>query len=235
MPLRRSLALLGGIGALVLALAGQRLRWSRIPTLHNLDHRRSHPKAHHLWIGDSTAASVGSTSRSTSLPHLVADPDTQITVLAEPGARLLQVIREQIPRIVRHAPTEVFVSIGSNDVLTLTSPTVFQERVKSLLANLPTDLPVVILGLPPLEHMPRIPRPIRPLLAWRTRGFDAVLRDSIESHPESGFIYVPLRDLAYREDARQSIREYLSADGFHESDRAYALWAERIRQAREKP
>src|SRR5262245_45994125 len=77
-----------------------------------------------VWLGDSTAAGVGASSSSGALPSQVADglgtSGTSVTNLAVSGARVADVLADQVPKVAGVRPDLVLISVGANDTIHLT-------------------------------------------------------------------------------------------------------------------
>ncbi|MEO1407668.1 MAG: SGNH/GDSL hydrolase family protein, partial [Pseudomonadota bacterium] len=73
-------------------------------------------------------------------------------------------------------------------------------------------------GLPPLQHFPLLPEPLRSVLGRRAAQFDEVLRDVL--HARDRTYYVPMEfplDPAL-----------MASDGFHPGPKVYDEWALRV-------
>ena len=176
-----------------------------------------------VWLGDSTAAGVGASGPDAALPRLVAAdlPGTvELTVLAVSGARIGDVVDEQLP-LVEDADL-VFVSAGANDVTHLTRLSDVRSRYRRLLAGLPGD--VVVLGVPDMGSIPRLLQPLRAITGWRGRAVDDAVRDVAE---EAGATYVDIAGEtgpAFRDDPGR----LFAGDDYHPSDDGYRLWADAV-------
>ena len=81
------------------------------------------PPVRATWLGDSLAAGLGVDHVADTPAHLVAqmlERSVDLTVLAVPGARAIDVIRDQLPRLRGDADL-VVLSVGANDVASATS------------------------------------------------------------------------------------------------------------------
>src|SRR5262245_30764199 len=60
-----------------------------------------------VWLGDSTAAGVGASSVEQTLPRQVASGlgrPVELTVLAKSGARITDVVNDQLPKVLALPP-----------------------------------------------------------------------------------------------------------------------------------
>jgi lysophospholipase L1-like esterase len=175
------------------------------------------------WLGDSTAAGVGASGPGGALPRQVAALDTgpeQLTALAVSGARVSDVVRDQLP----HVPPDtevVFISVGANDVVHLSTIGAFRHRYGQLLAALPPKASVVLLGIPDMGSPTRLAQPLRAIVGWRGRAFDGVVRALARAH-HAGYV-----DIAGRTGPafRHQPGRYFFSDHYHPDDAGYRLWA----------
>ncbi|MCB1017827.1 MAG: SGNH/GDSL hydrolase family protein [Acidimicrobiales bacterium] len=179
-----------------------------------------------VWLGDSTAAGVGASSAEGSLPRQVAaaaDHPVRLTVLAESGARVGDVLDDQVGAVPAGTDT-VYVSVGANDAVHLTRSGDFRRRYQAVLDALPPDARVVLLGVPDLGSPPRLAQPLRFLAGVRGGTLDAVIHDlaSAGGHP-----YVDIAGEtgpAFRRDPGR----LFAADDYHPSDAGYRRWADAV-------
>jgi SAM-dependent methyltransferase/lysophospholipase L1-like esterase len=147
----------------------------------------------------------------------------QLEVLAVSGARVGDVVDQQVPRITGR-PDLILVSVGANDATHLTSLTDVADRYTRLLDRLPPGVPVVVLGVPDLGGATRLAQPLRSLAVVRGGQVDRIVRDLASSR---GAAYVNLaRETgpSFRADPDAN----LAADHYHPSDAGYAVWADAI-------
>lgn len=183
------------------------------------------PPSRMVWLGDSTAAGVGASSPDAALPRLVAaamDAPVELRVLAVSGARVGDVLDEQLP-LVGEADI-VFISVGANDVTHLTRRDDVKRRYRELLDGLPAAASAMVLGVPDMGSPPRLAQPLRALAGWRGRSIDSAIRSVAE---DTGATYI---DIAGETgpDFRREPGLYFAGDGYHPSDAGYRLWADAV-------
>jgi lysophospholipase L1-like esterase len=179
-----------------------------------------------VWLGDSTGAGVGASSTETALPTRVVrglERGIRLRVLATSGARVVDVLREQLPLLPGLRPDVVVVGVGGNDVTHLTPVSLFEGFYDALLNGITSLDPatVVVMGIGDFGTVPRIPQPLRAITGWRGRRFDGVIKSAADRW---GAAYVDL----YARTGPAFGREpelFYSADGFHPSDEGYGAWA----------
>lgn len=179
-----------------------------------------------VWLGDSTAAGVGAVSRDGALPRQVAErlaEPTELRVLARSGARVRDVLEDQLPEVATLEPGFVMVSVGANDVTHGTSSADFTARYRRLLDHLPKGARVVILGVPDMGAAPRLLQPLRALSGWKGRQLERALH---QVATQRGLDYVDIGGTgrSFRHDPKR----YFAPDGYHPNDAGYGLWADAV-------
>jgi lysophospholipase L1-like esterase len=181
-----------------------------------------------VWLGDSTAAGVGASSASGALPSQVADglaaPSASVTDLAVSGARVADVLADQVPKVAGLQPDLVLISVGANDTIHLTGRGAFRHTYEELLRALPPGVRVVLLGVPDMGAIPRFAQPLRAVAGWRGRNLDAEVR---RVAADAGAIYADIAGPTGPPFRRHPDR-YFAADDFHPSDAGYGLWADAV-------
>ena len=177
-----------------------------------------------VWVGDSTAAGVGASAATTALPVLVAAElgrPVELTVVARSGASVADVVAFQLPALDRLDPDVVFVSVGANDVTSLTSRDDFARDYRRLAMGLPSGARIVLLGVPDMGAVPRLAQPLRALAGWRGEQLDEIVRRTAD---DTGSTYV---DIAGKTgpDFRADPERFFAADDYHPSDEGYRRWA----------
>ena len=181
------------------------------------------------WLGDSTGAGVGASGVEAAVVTRVARDlgrSVELRVLARSGARIGDVLTEQLPRLPAIDPDVVVVAVGGNDVTHLTSEVLFERQYDLLLDALEALEPsnVVSVGIGDFGTVPRIPQPLRAIVEWRARALDDLIRESTARHD------VPYVDL-YGETGpvfAVSPGRYYAEDAFHPNDLGYRVWADAI-------
>ncbi len=87
----------------------------------------------------------------------------------------------------------ILLSVGVNDVLKLERSGRFRRQLLKLLRDLQKHSPQAVigyLGLPPLDEFPRLRRPLRWIVGYRVRRFDAVARDALSRMPN--VVHIPM-------------------------------------------
>lgn len=181
------------------------------------------------WLGDSLAAGLGCDDVADTPAHLTArllERPVDIDMLAVPGARAVDVIEEQLPKLDRGSDL-VVVCVGANNVASASSRRQYRSHLDHLLGEL-APIPTVVLSLPDMAMPDRMAEPLRSMAGARARWFEAARAQVVERHPHTTSVDIASRPAGV---SRKVGRSLLSADRFHPGPVAYRVWAERIATA----
>ena len=183
-----------------------------------------------IAIGDSIIAGVGATTLAKALVGQTAEKlssllNCKITweAIASIGAASQQVIEQLVPQLPDNQPDFMVVSVGVNDVTSLSSVASWRQNLAKLLKALGAYTPsaiIAVAGIPPLRGFPILPQPMRALFGIRGETFDRILLEEIARHQNT--IHVPL-------DFEPEPHMF-SADGFHPSEESYQEFGGMIAQ-----
>lgn len=189
----------------------------------------------YLVLGDSTTVAVGGDYEQglavESARHLAASRPVELVNAGVSGARMRDVLVEQLPRVDLARVDVVLIVAGSNDVIRLTRSRSFERDLDEIITRIARSSPraaIVLTGAADMGSPPRIPRLLRPLATFRTRRLNAIVRRSAARHD---LTFAPIAERtgpAFRRD-----RSLFSDDRFHPNDRGYALWTAVIIEALE--
>ena len=169
--------------------------------------------AHHgdgsgpVWavLGDSTAQGVGASAYDRGYVGLLAAhlPEHQVRNLSVSGARIEDLLRDQLPRLADLGPSLVTCAVGVNDLLRTRSTASIAARLHELVA-----------ALPPGAALATLPRGIR------ERSVEALNEIIRTEAPGRG---LRVADVWAR--TGPPWRGKYAPDGFHPNDRGYEDWA----------
>lgn len=179
-----------------------------------------------LAIGDSIVAGVGARTLENALVGQAAASLAQATgsrvnwtASGRSGLTSRDVAMRMLPQVAGAADDGQFdailVSVGVNDVISLHGIGRWRMDLEELLQALSRRWPGAVIafsGLPPMNHFPALPRPLRALLGMRARDFDREMRAILGGYPQA--VHIPL-DFEARPGS-------FSEDGFHPSEQSYA-------------
>jgi lysophospholipase L1-like esterase len=173
---------------------------------------------HFLAIGDSIIAGVGARRiQQSTVGHvarfmsgrLAREINWHAAGMIGAGAR--RVRRDVVPTLPPQRFDAILVSVGVNDVLKMERSTRFRRQLLKLIHDLHVHSPNAVigyLGLPPLDEFPKLKRPLRWIVGYRVRKFDAVAREALTRVPN--VVHIPVH-FSPRPDM-------FSDDGLHPSE-----------------
>lgn len=179
-----------------------------------------------LALGDSIVAGVGARTLENALVGRAAASLARIagarviwTAEGRSGVTCRYIATRMLPRLADPPDGRSFdailVSAGVNDVISLHGIDRWRRDLDHLLKSLANRWPEAVIafsGLPPMNHFPALPQPLRALLGMRARHFDRELRAILDGYPQA--VHIPL-DFEARPGS-------FSGDGFHPSEQSYA-------------
>ena len=171
----------------------------------------------YVALGDSAAQGVGASRPERGYVGLLAQwmrersgRPVQVVNLSRSGARLADLVHDQLPRLAGLSPDVVTVDIGGNDVVLYDA-----ERFSALVCELTAGLPVgtFIADIPYFMHG-----------HWERRAAEtgSLLAGCAK---ENGLFVVGLHD-AEQARGRAAMLTDFAADCFHPNDRGHRVWAD---------
>lgn len=181
-------------------------------------------------LGDSTAAGLGAGSARYAYPTDLARAlaargwRVSLTALGISGARVHDVLTDQVPLAVEASPQLVFVGIGANDVTHLTSLDSIRRDTAAILEGLRATGASVVIAGPPDMRAKAWYEPLRSLAGWRGRQVAAAMGSVAE---KQGVAVVPLAKETGPYFGAHPDSAYAS-DDFHPGPDGYRAWARAI-------
>jgi lysophospholipase L1-like esterase len=181
-------------------------------------------------LGDSTAAGVGAGDAAHAYPTLLAErlaSHGRLVHLLDfgvSGARVRDVLNDQVPKALAASPDVVFVGIGANDATHLSSLSGVRADMADVLARLRHPGAIVVVAGAPNMRTPAFLPPLRWVIGWGGDQVAAAIDEVAHVH------HVPVVPLAAATGAffaDPSTHAY-SADRFHPGPAGYARWADAI-------
>ena len=170
----------------------------------------------YVALGDSAAQGVGASSPDKGYVGLVAahlreatGQPVQVVNLSVSGARVADVVEDQLPRLEGLDPDVVTVAIGGNDVR------VYDDD------RFAADAEELVDGLPPGTFVADVPYFMHG--RWETDSAEAAgtIRRVAAA---AGLVVVPLND-RLRDEGLRGMLTQTSGDLFHPNDAGYEIWA----------
>ena len=189
------------------------------------------PALRFVVLGDSTAAGLGVTDPDEAYASVLATRladetgrKVRLTVFGVSGARVRDVLTEQVPAAVELDPDVIFVGIGANDVTHVTGLDDVKGDMALALSTLKeTGATIVVAGAPDMRVF-AWHEPLRTVSYLRGKQVTGAIEDVARSEG------IPVVELAketgplFAEDPVP----HFSSDEFHPSGLGYSRWADAI-------
>ena len=147
------------------------------------------------------------------------------------GARMTDVVRDQIEELIAFRPDVAVVVVGTNDAIHFTPLADLRASCERLAARVAAEVPDVLLGgVGDLANIARLQWPLAAALRRRGRAVDRVIRAVAARHDNVHYVVVS-RSV---DDFRHGGPALFAADLFHPNRDGHALWATVAREALER-
>jgi len=183
------------------------------------------PGLRYVVLGDSTGAGQGAAyddgiavRTARHLARRAGGRRVRLVNLSISGAKLGDVVAEQLPLAVRERPGVVLLSAGANDVTGLTSAGAARRALERIADALPSAA-LVLTASPDVGASPRLRPPLRWAVDLRRRQLNAAFREVAAAR---GLTVAPIAAVTgpqFRADP-----SLFSADRYHPDARGYATW-----------
>ncbi|MDP8958338.1 MAG: GDSL-type esterase/lipase family protein [Actinomycetota bacterium] len=155
--------------------------------------------------------------------HLAEGHRVELLSIARGGARVRDVLADQVPKAVALQPDLVLLSVGGNDALRGTPLRRLEQELDQVVSRLTSaGAAVALLGVGDLGTIPRLPRTLAALARLRGR-----LVDAVEARVAARYPGVAKAD-SWGASVTEAFRrrgELFSPDLFHVSARGHSEWA----------
>lgn len=186
------------------------------------------PRFNIVGIGDSVIVGVGVKELNNALvaqtaQHIAAQCSHQVSwqVIGKNGANSQDIYQRILPQLTTQ-PADLFIlSVGVNDVTSLTSINQWQQNLHAIITTLHSHSPaasIVFAGVPPMGDFPLLPQPLRFLLGMRASALDNTAQIIAADYPY--VTYIPLDFELHPQN--------IAEDGFHPSAQACQLFGQII-------
>lgn len=176
-------------------------------------------------IGESTVAGLGARTHSEALAGRFAEQlsdrihrPVQWHVVGKNGVTARRTIDELLPQMPDERFDYIFVGLGGNDVMKLSTPKKWRRDMTELLSlfrEKHPEVPIFISNCPMIIMSPVIPQPIKALLWELSKMHNENIIEFTRDMP--GVYY-------YRQPALVRLAGFF-ADGIHPSEQGYADWS----------
>ncbi len=181
-----------------------------------------------LILGDSSAAGVGASTQAEALSgqlaeQLAAHVDTEWQLWAKNGYTSQDILAVLDTKTAEPFDA-VLISIGVNDITGGLSQARWLALQRTLIEKLSHSFSakrIIFSSLPPMQHFPALPQPLRWVLGQRVKQFNRALQQLIGQYPNCQMVKNDLPMQAH----------FMASDGFHPSATSYTIWAKQAAQA----
>jgi lysophospholipase L1-like esterase len=177
----------------------------------------------YLAMGDSTAVGTGVYAKEESYPYAIALRLAQqghyvhVINTAKSGARLNELLLEQLPTLTKTTPDVISVTIGANDATHFTDLKSYEQDLVTLKNTLPQKANALLATSPSMSLIPALPYPYNIAVGNRCEQQNALLLKVF------GNSQVKIIDI-YNHGPLRTIDKY-ATDRFHPSSLGYDVWA----------
>ncbi len=187
--------------------------------------RGTGPDLRLLIVGDSSAAGVGASHQEEALlGHMLRRLTQTNTVTWAVNAKTGSTTPETMDR-VRDMPSEKYdlisVSLGVNDITSLTPVHIWIRRYAELLALLEDKFAPDVLcinGIPKMQYFPLLPQPLRWIVGAQAARYDRALRKMVQHRSNCRYV-----ELDFEPEP-----SLMSPDGYHPGPKIYAEWGRKV-------
>lgn len=189
------------------------------------------PELDFVVLGDSTAAGLGAGDPEDAYATVLADRlasetgrGVRLHAFGVSGARVADVLSDQVPKVAELDPDLVFVGIGANDVTHVTPLGDVRRDMAAVIDDLlSTGAKVVVAGAPDMR-VAAWHQPLRQLSYLRGRQVTAAIED-VARAKRVAVVELAKQTGAYFAEAPET---HFSSDEFHPSATGYRRWADAI-------
>ena len=192
-------------------------------------HAGRDPALHIVAVGESPLAAVGLPNQASALTPVLAGLLAEQTgrcvhwrTAARGGVTAAAVRHTLLPDLAPGPCSLILIGLGVNDSIALRSATRWRGDLCALIKAIRQrcgPAPVLLAGVPGMQHFPVLPRPLNWLLGSRARLLDHVAHELASAHPDVAHVPMQL-------DGR--MQHLFCQDGFHPNAEGHALWAEQL-------
>lgn len=184
-------------------------------------------------VGESPVAGVGVARQeeaiTAQLAHVLAAATGRAVhwrAFGRNGASVGEALVDIVPQLPQEPADILLVAFGVNDAVAFRSIGAWQRDMLALLASLRERCAprvVLVSGVPPMQHFPTLPHPLRWVLGLKAAALDRGLQALAREH--AWLHHVPIV-LDTRGDPALA-----AEDGYHPSAKACRLWAGQLADA----
>lgn len=187
----------------------------------------------YVVMGDSTSVGQGTDYTNSyslaSARHLAQKYKVNFVNFGVSGARVKDILDQQLPEALAQQPDIVLIAVGANDATHFTGSSSIQQDMTQIAQKLRRQNPnlkIVLTGSPAMDSVPRFPWPVKQLMGLRTRQVNKAFVPVIQNN---NLLLAPIAQetrAAFLKDPT-----LFAPDKFHPNAQGYALWTPVINRA----
>ena len=177
-----------------------------------------------IVLGDSTVAGIGAATHEEALTGQVAVNLQRLLgrpvawrAVGRSGATATTALEKLVPRLKGATADILVVSLGVNDTIKLHSPARWRRNLAGLLEAARAalgEIPIILSGVPPIEHFPALPQPLRFTFSMRAAALDKAGAALLATWPRGA--HVPFQ-------GSPNVANFFAPDGFHPGPLGYSI------------
>lgn len=185
-----------------------------------------------LTLGESPVAGVGVASHEEAITGALAQAlsirlkrSIQWQACGNNGITARQALQRLLPHIPPAPVDLALVAFGVNDSTAFRPLARWKRDMEDLLDALDERCApslVLLSGVPPLEHFPALPQPLRGVMGLKARLLDTALQELAQARPHICYVAVALDPTNHA---------LMASDGYHPSAKGCAEWAKALADA----
>lgn len=214
------------VGIEVFAALRQPLLPFRNPSPDRVRFGNARPALLYVVLGDSTAAGQGATQghgiAEGTAEYLARGRTVTLVNLGVSGARMADVLSQEVPKATALKPDLVLIAAGANDSTHFTASSAVTRDFESIIIRLQRANPamaIVATGCPEMGSIPRFAQPLRWIAGTQTARINRALLPVMRRH---GVVFADIAGSTGPAFANDPT--LFAADLFHPTDRGYKLW-----------
>lgn len=186
----------------------------------------------YMSLGDSLSAGVGAPTQDKRFTYIFAKKLSEkygkvnFYDVSWPGDTTREVIKNQLPQVIRENPQYITLLIGTNDIHGRIDENSFKENYRLIISTLieKTNAQIIVMNIPYLGSSKIVRFPYNLLLDSKIKQYNAIIGEIIMSESkENRLKYIDLYNETYEESKIN--KDYYSTDQFHPSENGYMFWA----------
>lgn len=183
-------------------------------------------KLRYLVMGDSTGAGQGGDYEQgitiLTAKHLAQNYQVDLLNTSVSGARVKDVISDQLEEGLKFNPDIILISVGANDVVKMTNIFSLKKQLHQLISRIleaNCNIKIVLTASPDMGTVPRFAQPLRFIAGLHTGNVNNIFNEIISKHNLTLAPIAKETGPIFKKDTT-----LFASDNFHPNNRGYAEW-----------